>query len=354
MNPEEITEEIKINIHYKIKKIEALCKQRGIKKTNHINEILYPAKKINEENSILNQALSDAILNSMASLIDYYCIFCMLKIGIPKDKIRKIQYRPINNKFLIEKSTLTNQEKKKATIETLKNRFNVELSKIPEAQKIKAHEYWIGFLGSAISHALKDYGALDSSQFELVFRDSEGRLEINQKVEKYYFYMRPLFCNPANSSGVKYNIYIDINNFLKHNAIPYLSTRIETLQGEHRAFSYFKINKNHNNLLKDGILKNLVTISFEELKANLESKSHNRADDEYLCELERAWGLGRILTIDHTNGYIDSKKDLLHFYIDDVLISKGKSATLIDANKSLLNTLHKLIIDIKCGLDFLF
>jgi hypothetical protein len=166
--------------------------------------------------------------------------------------------------------------------------------------------------------------------------------------------MRPLFCNFANASGVKHNIYIDINNFLKHNAVPYLSSQIENFQGELRIFSYYEIKNSHSLFLKDGILKDLVTADFEVLKVSLELKSSNSDNYGCLSELENAWGLGNILSVDRVNGYISQNKVFLYFYIDGVLIAKSRDATLVDADKSLWNALCELRREIDRGLKFEF
>lgn len=354
MNSKNLIKDVESNVIYQLKKISTVFQQRQITNLKYLNEYLHPAQKIDEKNSILNQALSDSILNSMASLIDYYSICCMLKIGVPEERIRKIQYRSLNNRFLIDKSTLTKPEKELATIDTLLKEYNAKLSANSELEPPRGHDYWMGFLGSAISHTLKEYGALESSHFELRYNECESRLEIDQKIEKYYFYMRPFFCNPANPSGVKHNIYIDINNFLKHNAVPYLSTQIETFEEEHRVFSYFEIQNSHSSFLKDGILKDLVISGFEELKRNLEAKYSNRNNYNYICQLEDVWGLGRILTLDSANGYISPDNKYLYFYIDGVLMAKSESTILVDADKSFLTALQELKREIDRGLNFTF
>ncbi|MFM0203828.1 hypothetical protein PQR53_28665 [Paraburkholderia fungorum] len=351
MNSLELVSDLEANIQHQIKKIDHLYRQRQITNRQYSSEYLHPKKAIDEGNAILNQAYSDALLNSMASLIDYYCICCTLKIGIPVEKIRKIQYRPLAAKFLIESSSLEKSEKATATIETLKNVFN---GKYPELAAAGGHGYWMGFLGEAISRTLNEYGALGRSQFEPIYHASEARLQIDPKVEKYYHYMRPLFCNIANRSGVRNNIYIDINNFLKHNAVPYLSTHRESFEDEHRIFSYFEIKHTHRDFLKDGILKDVVKTSFKELKTDLEAKHASGKCGAYLCGLEKAWGLGPVLDIDFVNGYISPDKNTLYFFVDTVLLAKTESATLIDAHGSLLQSLQALARDIDRGLKLEF
>ncbi|MGU9849512.1 hypothetical protein ACU680_01740 [Pseudomonas koreensis] len=353
MSNKKIVDDVEQNVKYQIKKIHEIFEARQTTNFQYLNEFLHPSKKIDEKNSVLNQALSDSLLNSMATLIDYYSICCMLKLGAAESKITKVQYRSLNNAFLIAKSTyLDKSEKGLATIDTLYTRYKSKLSEDSKLKSLNGHDHWLGFLGDAICHSLKEYGALEKSEFELCYDEEEGRLKIDPKVEKYYFYMRPLFCNPANPSGLKHNIYIDINNFLKHNAVPYLSTKVEMFEGEGRIFSYFEIKNEHVGFLKDGILKDLAICDFEELKCALELKKSKQDDWDYLCDLERKWGLGRVLTLDPVNGYIGKDRESLYFYIDSVLLAKSKNAILVDAEKSFFTVLQELKREIKRGLEF--
>lgn len=334
MNTQDLISNLESNIQYKFKKIEVLYRQRC--KTNHkyLNDCLSFGVKNDEGNSILNQALSDAILNSMASLIDYYCICCMLKIGVAEDKVRKIQYRSLSNSFLIDKSSLSKSEKLTATVDTLQSDLRAKLSVFPNVESVNVNDYWTAFLGDAISFTLKEYGILERSAFEFKINELKGRLEIDPRVEKYFYYMQPLFCNAASRLGLKHSIYIDINNFLKHNAVPYLSPQIERFGVEQRIYSYFEIKSAQSVFLKEGILKDLVAFSFDEVKSNLKMKQ-SKEDNYDLCQLEERWGLGAILTIDRTNGFISSNKEFLHFYIDEILIAKSENALLIEADECL-------------------
>lgn len=340
MNLQELTKSLEDNIKFKFKKLETLYNERCITNNKHLNDQVNPHIESDEINSILNQALSDAILNSLASLIDYYCIYCMLKLGATEDKIRKIQYRSLTNSFLIEKSSLLKHKKPTATINTLEAEFKEKISSITNIEALNINDYWTAFLGDAISYTLKEYGILESNKFELKIDETTGQLEFDPRVEKYLHYMRPLFCNAFSASGVKYCVYIDINNFLKHNAVPYLSSQIESFGAEQRIFSYFEIRATQSIFLKDGILKDLATSSFFEMKSNLEKKS--KKDKHHLCQLEERWGLGAILEIDRTNGFISSNTEFLHFYIDGILFVKSENTVLIEADSCLWDAISRL------------
>lgn len=351
MNTLGLIKEFEENISYQFEKIEILYSARNETNITYLNETLHPTQNIDKRNATLNQAYSDALLNSLASLIDYYCILCMLKIGMPPSKIRKVQYRSINNKFILDKLKSTSIDKKSISIQELKDIYDSDFSKIHTSKNINYRDYWIGFLGNAISSSLNEYG-VSAKEFTLAYDVHEERLDINADIKKYFSYMHPFFCNMYNNSGVKHSIYIDVNNFLKHNAVPYITPHIESFENEKRIYSYFEIQNEHHLLLKDGILKDIVGIDFEKLKLNLDSKFCNSNNYDYLCGLEKTWELGRILTLDRTNGHISKDKKTLYFFIDNVLIAKNHHVTLIDADDSLLMVLKVLKREIYNGLGY--
>jgi len=353
MNSKDLISNIEENIEFKFKKIQNLLSKRQITNNKYLNDRLNPQIEADEDNSILNQALSDAILNSMASLIDYYCICCMLKIGAAEDKVTKIQYRSLSNSFLVKNSKLLKSEKSTATIKTLRDAFNARLSDLMDINSVDLRDYWSAFLSDAITHTLKEYGVSGVSDFHLEIGESEGQLKIDPRVEKYIYYMQPLFCNPMSSSGVKHGIYIDINNFLKHNAVPYLSPQIDSFGEEWRIYSYFEIKSAQSVFLKDGILKDLVVSSFDEMKASLEAK-YSKSDNFDLCQLEERWGLGNILRVDLANGFISSNKEFLHFFIDNILIAKSENAVLVEADSCLRDSISELYRELRPKLKYNF
>ncbi|WBI87995.1 hypothetical protein PALA37_03668 [Pseudomonas aeruginosa] len=351
MNTPGLIKEFERNISYQFEKIEILYRAREETNITYLNETLTPIQNIDKHNATLNQAYSDALLNSLSSLIDYYCILCMLKIGIPHYKIRKVQYRSINNKFILDKFKPTSTNKKIQSIQDLKGVYDSELSKIHALTNISDRDYWIGFLGSAISSSLHEYG-VSAKEFVLGYDVQEERLDLSLDIKKYFSYMHPFFCNIYSSAGVKHSIYIDVNNFLKHNAVPYITPHIESFEGEKRIYSYFEIKNEHHLLLKDGILRDIVGTDFEELKFNLDSRHRNRNSSGYLCDLEKTWDLGNILKLDPINDHISKDNKTLYFFIDQVLIAKNNEATLIDAGDSLLMVLRVLKREIDTGMGY--
>ncbi|WP_165728557.1 hypothetical protein [Pseudoalteromonas sp. 31A1] len=342
-------QQIQENIAYQIEKMNFLCNERRKKSHQVITEV---AKKmeISRENELANQALTDALLNSMASLIDYYYMYCFMKLGLKSENITKVQYRPINNNY-IQTSSSYKEKGCRPSIGFIKEQFdkkitemsNLELSDI---QSLYIHDYWHAFFGEAISKFLLKVGLLsDKFKFEYT---SEG-FKINNLVKKYHFYMEAFYCNELYSNGAKYNIYLDINNCLKHNIVPYLQTEITNFDDKLMGFLFFNFKNEDSVFLKKGLLKSIVDLDYDELRKILnklsanEKCSHQDPDIKSLIDIH--------LKVDKINGYVSHDNARLYFFVDEVLIAKSKDATFVDAVGSLNQTLRSLIEDIKRGIE---
>jgi len=346
----DISKKIESDIFQKIENIHALVTQR--ERTHNLcieNYLKFGSPDKDKDLKTLNQALGDAILNSMSSLIDYYCIYCMINIGVSKGKIRKVQYRPIGKSFLIENSCLTKEEKTKSSLDIFKKKFEERLQAECgiEAKDINLYHYWIGYLADAISSTLHEYGVLEKKRASLAFDPSNNSLEFCSEITQYHNCMNFLYCNPCSNSGVRCSIYIDINNCLKHNAIPYVIQRIEEFKDpdEKIIYSFFEIENYKSVFLKDGFLREISEIDFNELKTNLEFKSAN--GNYELCPLEQKWEIRDIIRIDKTNGFVSKDGETLFFFVDGVFFAKTRKSTLIDAEKSFKAVLSFLIDQIE-------
>ncbi|WP_148666913.1 hypothetical protein [Pseudomonas synxantha] len=193
------------------------------------------------QNININQALTDSIMNSMASLIDYYYIYCFLKMGITEHHITKVQYRPLNNYNLRKTYPSKGKNEKIASMEHIRNDTRVRIIEVSQQDpsKLTGNDYWPIFFGNAIASHLKDTGMMDRTQ-NFNFDYCDDSFSIPSLALKYHEYMYRFYCNEHFSHGVKYNIFLDINNCLKHNIIPYVKPKIEKLAGELRGFLYFK------------------------------------------------------------------------------------------------------------------
>lgn len=356
MEKEFLAKNIETDILQKIKSIHALATQKESTHKACVDNFLKNRKSNpNKGIEILDQAISDAILNSMATLIDYYCIYCMINIGIDASRITRVQYRAIGKKFLIENSTLEKEEKEKFSLALFKQKYEERLSQFRgmDIEKINPNEYWIGYLADTISTTLNTYGILQSKKIDLNFNQSENRLIINEKICDYHHCMRFLYCNPSSRTGIRYNIYLDINNYLKHNSIPRVMRRIEEFSDpiERRIYSFFEIDNYKSFFLKDGFLRDILEIGFDSLNENLKFKSIEKNRFE-LCPLEQHWEIGPIITIDRKNGFISKDGETLFFFVDGVLLAKTKTQILVDSEFSFRTVLNLLINEIEGKLQY--
>ncbi|MBB4822199.1 hypothetical protein HNP29_005613 [Pseudomonas alcaligenes] len=336
-----LVEEIKENIKYQEKKLNFLWGAR--EKTNQI--FLNQAAREEEpdaENATMNQTFTDALLNSLASLIDYYYIFCFLKMGINEENITKIQYRPINNKALLSSSKF-----REKSVTQIKARVDSDFSSLA---KLKAsdfpHEYWTVFHSEAIASILFNSG-IKPEIIPQNFYTPSG-LKIDSLIHKYHNHMQFFYCNRYFDHGVKYNIFLDINNCLKHNIVPYVRPSFENYDGEERAYAYIKIENKNSIFLKSGILKSLIEFDFDLMHDSL-AQIHNNTNIEN--KLEAYLEMNGILRIDMINGYLSKDQETLYFFIDNILMAKTKNAIYIDSYKSLKKTLSCLIGDIRLGMN---
>ena len=160
--------------------------------------------------------------------------------------------------------------------------------------------------------------------------------------------MQKFYCNGHFCNGTKYNIYIDINNCLKHNIVPYITPRLEIFEGEQRGFSYFEFNSNTSIFLKPGLLRDIIELDFEVLRESLQEIADSPTNIR--SKLEKSWELDDILRIDKKSGYISDDKKTLYFFVDNVLMAKTYETTFIDAGLSLKKALGRLIVDIEDGI----
>ncbi|MFH7766964.1 hypothetical protein [Acinetobacter sp. BSP-28] len=312
-------------------------------------------KLVDSKLSLLNQTLNDASLNAMATLIDYYFIYCMLVIGANIEKIRKVQYRNVNKNLIINHSRYDKSIKEKKSLKLYREKFDIKIKEecgLP-LNEINIHDYWVCYLGDALSSTLCEYGVNIPRRILFDFDKPNGSFKLPKEIFDFHECILPFYCNPCNSSGVKYNVYLDINNCLKHNTIPYVIYKMETFEqpSEIRIYELFKIENYKFVFLKDGFLKDISEISLDELREGLSCKA-NKNNFE-LCSLEEKWEIGSIIGVDHKNGYIDKKGDVLYFFLDSILILKTRDSVFVDANASYKSTLGKLFDEIKRGIKYL-
>lgn len=86
--------EIKKSIYYQNKKISALFNLRR-KYVNDYLRLHFSDTKFDdlEEYQNVCQILHDGLLNAISSIIDYYNIFFMIKLGIPFNRLNDVQHK---------------------------------------------------------------------------------------------------------------------------------------------------------------------------------------------------------------------------------------------------------------------
>ncbi|MBB4132487.1 hypothetical protein [Xanthomonas sp. 3075] len=350
-----LAKNVEADVLQKIKSIYALASQK--KSTHEVcldNFLKFRNSSSDKEVEILDQALNDALLNSMATLIDYYCIYCMINIGVDFEKITRVQYRLIGKKYLIENSTLEKEEKDILSLDLFRRKFEERLSAScgMDIGQVNLHDYWTGYVADAISTTLNAYGVLKNKRIELKFDQVNNCFIFDDKISEYHHCMRFLYCNPSSNTGVRYNIYLDINNYLKHNSIPRIMRRIEEFPDpqERRIYSFFEISSYKSIFLKDGFLRDILEMDFDSLGENLKIKSiEGRLE---LCPLERRWEIGPIIAVDNSNGFISDDGETLFFFVDSVFLAKTKKSILIDSESSFRSVLGCLIEGIEGGLEY--
>lgn len=346
-----LIQQIKDNIDHQIEKMEFLWKERSKKTLQLITEVANK-KEISRENELANQALTDALLNSMASLIDYYYMYCFMKMGLKDENITKVQYRPINNNYMRFSSSYKEEGRDRPTMGFIIEQFNKKITGLSNLElsaisSLHLHDYWHAFFGEAISASLFEVDLLPEKKFKFEYT-SEG-FQINNLVKKYHLYMEAFYCNERYNNGAKYNIYLDINNCLKHNIVPHLQTKIISFNDEVRGFLHFNLKNEDSVFLKKGLLKSIVDLDFDELSKILENLSANETCSHQDPDIRLL--IDNLLKVDKSNGYVSQDKGRLHFFVGDVLIEKSRDATFVDAAGSLRITLQCLIKDIKNGME---
>ena len=342
MDIDKLILQVKENIDYQEGKLAYLWSAR--EKTNLAFLEQAANHTLDPQNTAINQALTDSLLNAMASLVDYYCMYCFLKMGVEKENITTVQYRAMNNRALLFATP-----NKLTSLDSIRVSFDELITGISKKAltDISIHDYWPALFGDAATSALLKAGIVLEGKFKLS-HDADG-FKIDNKIRKFHCYMHRLYCNQFLCGGVKYSLFIEINNCLKHNIVPYVIPKLENFEDEGRAFSYIEFKNDNTVFLKPGLLKTLVDYDFDAMREGLEqvysSKTSLRSD------LERAWGMDDILRVDKGNGYLSQDENTLYFFIDNVLMAKTRDATFVDVGISLKRALGRLMEDIRWGMN---
>lgn len=313
------------NIKYQSKKIVYLanCFDKSIKSS--INEVLQTGNSnidpIGNDIFFKAQVDADSLLNAYASLIDYYYIYIANKMNVPSDIMNSVQYKKISNDLVTNKKSW--------------REYMNELSEVIEEKFESPNDIW------NINHFIwSETFKKELVKWKIMSKDTpayvesekdNGKVNItpNPLINEYYKFTEFLHCNRT-ANGHKYNIFLELNNFLKHNSYPLVEYEIQKLVNNKKnynyAFAYYTIHRKEYHLLKNGIIRTFAEVDFNVLKKALEFLYENRG---VFSELEMDIGLP-IINVDRENGYLYNSS--LYFQLDGVLISRSEDSISINAN----------------------
>ncbi|HDO1340324.1 TPA: hypothetical protein P2Q90_004021 [Aeromonas veronii] len=337
--------ETRKSIYYQNKKISALFRLRKQYVDCYLT-LTFNESEVEHDEDLQNtcQILHDGLLNAISSIIDYYNIFFMLKLGIPFKRLNDVQHKKINNHEIRE---CNKNIKAKSNHEFFLNLYKY-IRKDEQLKYIidrKNKDPWdcIQFLhGGAILNHLKSLDVIDGKQ-ELYFI-ADNKLVYCEKVLECLNYLHNFICTNSITLGAQYNIYLDLNNFLKHNNVPFAEPHLEIFkENERRAYAYFEIKTTQYCYLKKGIIKYFAEVDFSRLRDCLNEKIKNNE----VTSIEKELGLPQLIKVDKENGFTSHDGSMLYFQIGKVMLARTKDSILIDSMSSLESTYIDLWRDIQ-------
>lgn len=262
------------------------------------------------------------LLNRLASLVDYYYIYIAEKLGAPNEKIRNVQYSKITNYLAIQKHI--GKGSKHKSWRDLMEYLRPQLEEKFEPSDKWDIDYFIW--GDVFKDTLVKWGVMapKTPAYE-ENKDANGKIKltINKKIETYYALTEFLHCSKT-GVGHRYNVFLELNNCLKHNKSPDVSYEVQLIQNQYVAFSYFTIKEDSYHYLNDGILKTFAELDYKKLKTALDFRFKNPG---LISPLENEIGL-TVINVDRENHYERDKS--LYFYIDNVLIKRQENSISVN------------------------
>lgn len=177
---------------------------------------------------------------------------------------------------------------------------------------------------------------------------NENRIEItlSKLIEEYYTHTKFLHCH-YDAHGRKFNIFIELNNFLKHNRYPLIKYRTEAFNGKPYAYSFYEIKRVNYKFLKKGVIYTIAHIDFDELEVAAKFFLKNNCP----CEgLERKYLLPKLNVFRDGDLKVDGE---LYFRLDNVLMSRTRDSISIHT-KDLCAVTGEFIRYLETKLDELF
>ncbi|WKV52156.1 hypothetical protein [Dickeya fangzhongdai] len=300
------------------------------------------------------QFFSDALLQGMATLIDYYFIWVAMKLGCQKENVVKIQYRSFDDNQVIKAYNKANKTQLD-NIPAIKIEMDSEIFNLSgkKSSEVNINNFWAYYFQYAICNEVSKWG----ESFKAVQSEKNHEYEnlVGDVVFKYFTYLNPFFSSCFYSmEGARYNLYLTINNYLKHNTVPIIIPNIIHFGNERRIYSHFEINNEEFFFLKDSLLKDILLHDFESLKNELYIKSAQKKDVLINQSPIRTFSFIDFIDVDIVNGYINDMDGSLLFFVDGVSFIKTKKSLLVDAHFSLEKTILNLFMTIERSMKSCF
>lgn len=271
-------------------------------------------------------ALADAILGAMSSLIDYYAMLCAIRIGVPESRITSVHHDWIQHPRL----QLNGKNAGKADLLPALEEFSAAYKQRWKEDQQDRPDFWLGLYSASIEDRLKTLGvALDPEREEGLPGSPLKQLRT------YFYYVQPLISNAINGEGLRFKLYSEINNVIKHNVNRPPRSTSETFDAETRWYTYIEIPQSSRPFLREGVLHRLLSMDFDQLGVWLSEREHSRPR---ACPIARQLGIDDRISLDAENGITSPDQATLYFFIDTVLVGKRRDGILIEAGKTLSST----------------
>lgn len=340
---QELLDTVKNSITNQLEKITALG---NLRRSEYVRSPFYDnfikTGRKNDFHQKYYQWLSDFMLNSMSSVIDYFYIYSMILLECPDNLLTRVQYKTLTSQDILDYyKKIDNSITKREDIFSFndnecKSEYNIEYNKL-EVHERRCYYYYypVKFICKPLDINI------DSKK---IFKNEYDELRGNNFIQKYISLFSDFFCNNLDYSGVRFKIYIELNNYLKHNTIPIITPSIHGIKKENYIFSFFEIKNSHRVFLKkNSFIYEMMTIDFEYLKDELDSHGTSPS-------LNNLLGIDNLIKVDKINGHYND--DTLIFFIDSILIHKKKDSILIDAACSFEKTISRLIKTINRNINY--
>ncbi|QKJ59369.2 hypothetical protein [Serratia fonticola] len=331
------------NMKYQAEKISFLsdCLVRAISEvvTDFAENELNPSYLKDTIKVFKSRVYADSLLNSLSSMIDYYYMDMAIRMGSKLENVRSIQYKKVQNNRI---------SKKGGWLRFLKDNESLFNEKFANRDQMWDLHY---YLWSEVYRAdLVSLGVMETTTppYEETVDEKTGKtvIEPDKLIAEYFYRTSFLHCDRT-GNGHSSNIFLELNNFLKHNRSPILEYEVQKVRANGKAslvaLPFFKVKESEYCFLGEGVVSYFAKISCKELKSNLDFRSKRNGE---LCDIEKEWG--PVISLDTENNYECNGR--LFFNVDHVLISKAEDSISINVI-SLMHVSRRILREMERILD---